>query len=61
MICYTLSAIVNDFTTLKAFYSIEVTEEGTVIFVNDVHPKKEPLPIEVTEEGIVIFASDMHP
>ena len=47
----------------KATYSIEITDEGSFIFLIDEHSQKAYLHIEVTDEGIsnTTSESDEHP
>ena len=50
----------RDEHSLKAHASIEITEDGIVIFFKDVHPLKDKQSILVNEEGIVICVSSKH-
>ena len=43
---------------LKAFSSIEITEVGIVISVNEMHLKKASNPIDFTEDGMSICSND---
>ena len=44
---------------MNALFSIEVTEDGIVIFVNDEYQFKALSLIEFTEKGIVICVNDL--
>ena len=56
-----LPSIINDVISMKAFFPIEITEDGIVICSNALHPRKASFPIVITEEGIKICFNDKHP
>ena len=44
----------------KASSPIDVTDDGIVICVSELHSEKASSPIDVTDDGIVICVSELH-